>query len=154
MKKITKCTLTVEQTTMENAAIGWDKKNKMIQSYPIRFMISGISGGYCKNIDELQKYIADVTSQYDNYNITPTFKLGMWGSWELSLVKNIPTKTFYSVKYGVWGSDAPETAYFDNKKDADDFYNDRDHVNAPVAHHVRSEKTIKEYEMLCSDYER
>ena len=59
------------------------------------------------------------------------------------------TRRFYSVKFRNWGADAPGTAWFDNKEDADKFYNSRDYVDAPVEHQARSEKTIAKYEELC-----
>ena len=58
-------------------------------------------------------------------------------------------KTFWSVQYRNWGADAPSKAWFDNKKDADKFYNSRDYVDPPVRHRTRSAGKIKMYEDLC-----
>jgi len=60
-------------------------------------------------------------------------------------------KTFYSVKFRNWGSDQAGCAWFDNKKEADKFYNSRDHVDPPVAHRTSSETKIQEYKELCAE---
>jgi len=58
-------------------------------------------------------------------------------------------KTFWSVKYCNWGADVPGKAWFDNKKDADKFYNSRDHVDPPVRHTTGSLEKIARYTELC-----
>ena len=60
------------------------------------------------------------------------------------------TRKFYSVKFRNWGADSPGVAWFDSKEDAEEFYNSRDHVDAPVEHQARAEKTIAKYEELCN----
>jgi hypothetical protein len=60
------------------------------------------------------------------------------------------TKTFYSVKYRNWGADAPGCAWFDNKRDADKFYDSRDYVDVPAAHRTSSPQKIMEYTELCN----
>lgn len=54
-------------------------------------------------------------------------------------------KTYYSVVFGVWGADKPGEAWFDNKKEAEEFA-DHDYRDNPVAHHVSKAETIKEYD--------
>jgi hypothetical protein len=59
-------------------------------------------------------------------------------------------KTFWSVKYRNWGADAPGVAWFDNKKDAFNFYNSRNYVDSPVRHVTRSAEKIARYTELCN----
>lgn len=55
-------------------------------------------------------------------------------------------KTYYTVKYGVWGADGPATATFDSKEAADKFYNSGDHRDSPVSHRVSRPETIAKYD--------
>lgn len=66
-----------------------------------------------------------------------------------TITKTSTTRRFYSVKYRNWGADSAGMAWFDNKEDADKFYDSRDYVDSPVEHQARSAKTIAEYEELC-----
>lgn len=59
------------------------------------------------------------------------------------------TRKFYSVKFRNWGADAPGTAWFDNKKDADEFYYSKDAADSPKLHLARSADTIAKYEEYC-----
>lgn len=59
-------------------------------------------------------------------------------------------KTFYSVTYRNWGADSVSEAWFDNKKDADKFYDSRDYVDVPVQHRTQSAKKIAEYKYLVA----
>jgi hypothetical protein len=59
-------------------------------------------------------------------------------------------KTYYTVKYGVWGADGPATATFDTKQAADDFYNAGDHRDPPVAHRVSKQETIAKHDELVA----
>ena len=54
-------------------------------------------------------------------------------------------KTYYSVVYRNWGAYKPAVAWFDNKKEAEDFAN-RDYRDNVIAHHVSKAETIKEYD--------
>ena len=54
-------------------------------------------------------------------------------------------KTYYSVVYRNWGADKPGKAWFDNKKEAEDFAS-RDYRDTVIAHHVRKAETITEYD--------
>lgn len=60
-------------------------------------------------------------------------------------------KTFYSVKYAVWGADGTSVKWFDNKEAAENFYKKHDHVDKPVAHRCSKPETIKEYEDLVAE---
>jgi hypothetical protein len=60
------------------------------------------------------------------------------------------SKTFWSVTFRNWGADASGTVWFDNKKDADKFYNSRNYVDSPVRHIARSPQLIEEYRSLCN----
>lgn len=59
------------------------------------------------------------------------------------------TRRFYSVRFRNWGADSAGTAWFDNKEDADKFYDSRDYVDPPKEHQARSTKTIEKYEEYC-----
>lgn len=54
-------------------------------------------------------------------------------------------KTYYSVVYRNWGADRPGEAWFDNKKEAEEFA-DHDYRDNVIAHHVSKAETIKEYD--------
>ena len=54
-------------------------------------------------------------------------------------------KTYYSVVYRNWGDDGPREAWFDNKKEAEEFA-DHDYRDNVIAHHVSKAETIKEYD--------
>ena len=54
-------------------------------------------------------------------------------------------KTYYSVVYRNWGSDGSGEAWFDNKKEAEEFA-DHDYRDNVIAHHVSRAETIKEYD--------
>ena len=54
-------------------------------------------------------------------------------------------KTYYSVVYRKWGADKSTTAWFDDKKAAEEF-SDHDYRDNPVAHHVSNSETIKDYD--------
>ena len=58
-------------------------------------------------------------------------------------------KTYYSVVYRNWGADRPGKAWFDNKKEAEEFaqHDYRDNVRA---HHVSKAETIKAYNELVA----
>ena len=57
------------------------------------------------------------------------------------------TKTFWSVKYAIWGADRTSTAWFDNKEEADEFAK-KDYRDLPVRHTVRKPESISIYEDL------
>lgn len=59
-------------------------------------------------------------------------------------------KTFYSVKYRVWGADGPDTRWFDDKKVADKFAA-QDYHDAPVTHRCSKQETIAKYERLVAE---
>jgi hypothetical protein len=58
-------------------------------------------------------------------------------------------KTYYSVKYSVWGSDRKHTAWFDNKEEAEEFAS-HDYRDNPVAHRVSRLEKIREYDQLVA----
>ena len=60
--------------------------------------------------------------------------------------------TFYTVKYSVWGADKAKTAYFDSKESAQEFYNNRDHVDPPQAINVTTPESIDKYSRLCQEF--
>lgn len=51
------------------------------------------------------------------------------------------TKTFWSVKYSVWGSSIPHEEWFDNKEAADEFAA-HDYRDNPVAHRFSNPEKI------------
>ena len=59
-------------------------------------------------------------------------------------------KTFYSVKYSVWGADGQSEKWFDNKPEAEEFAK-RDYTDSPVAHNCSKEETIAKYKQLVLD---
>lgn len=54
-------------------------------------------------------------------------------------------KTYYSVVYRNWGAYSPGIAWFDNKKEAEEFAA-HDYREGVIAHHVSNVETIKEYD--------
>ena len=59
-------------------------------------------------------------------------------------------KTFYSVKYAIWGADHTSTAWFDNKTDADRFAN-HDYRDNPIAHTYSRPESITAAEKRVQD---
>lgn len=59
------------------------------------------------------------------------------------------TKTYYSVKYGVWGASAPRIAWFDDKAAANEFAA-ADYRDTPTAHHCSNPETIEKYNELVA----
>ena len=54
-------------------------------------------------------------------------------------------KTYYSVVYRNWGADGPRVAWFDTKKEAEEFA-DHDYRDNVITHHVSKTGTIKAYD--------
>ena len=59
-------------------------------------------------------------------------------------------KTFWSVKYAVWGADGTMEAWFDDKAEAVEFAN-ADYRDKPVRHTVSKQGTIRHYDALVAD---
>lgn len=59
-------------------------------------------------------------------------------------------KTFWSVKYSVWGADRPRTKWFASKPEALEFYGSTDYVDKPVAHSYSRPEKIAEIEEMIS----
>lgn len=57
------------------------------------------------------------------------------------------TRTFWSVKFAVYGANGARTAWFENKEEAVKFAS-KDYCDNPIQHTVSKSKTIKEYNML------
>lgn len=60
-------------------------------------------------------------------------------------------KTFWSVKYSVWGADRPRIAWFDNKADADTFAR-RDYTDKPISHTYSNAAKIAEAQELVTQF--
>jgi len=58
-------------------------------------------------------------------------------------------KTYYSVTYAVWGADTPRMAWFDNKKEAEQFAA-HDYRNDPVVRNCSKPDTIARYSELVA----
>ena len=54
-------------------------------------------------------------------------------------------KTYYSVVYRNWGADSASEAWFDDKKEAEEFA-DHDYRDNVVTHRVSKPETIKKYD--------
>ena len=59
-------------------------------------------------------------------------------------------KTYFSVKYSVWGANGPKTAWFDNKDAANTFIATNDHCDNLVAHRVSKKETIIVCDERCA----